>query len=129
MTPDLKKEQKASNERPPFRYSLAAKVFFLSMDLITGRTITLPKVKLIEILASIPYRSWETREYARMTRRYGDRALVQEARKIMMWARDAQDSEFWHLLVVNEKMKEDGIRDPWYLIPPLPVLWSFSMRY
>ena len=120
MTPDLKKEQKASNERPPYRYSFAAKVFFSSMDLITGSIITLPKVKLIEILASIPYRSWETREYARMTRRYGDRALVHEARKIMMWARDAQDSEYWHLLVVNEKMKEDGIRDPWYLVPPLP---------
>ena len=122
MIPDLKKEQKASRERPRYRYSLAAKVFFLSMDLITGRTITLPKVKLIEILASIPYRSWETREYARMTRHYGARVLVQEARKIMMWARDAQDSEYWHLLVVNEKMKEDGIKDPWYLFPPLPRL-------
>jgi ubiquinol oxidase len=122
MIPDLKKEQKASRERPPYRYSLAAKVFFFSMDLITGKEITLPKVKLIEILASIPYRAWESREYARMTRRYGDRALVQEARKIMMWAREAQDSEYWHLLVVNEKMKEDGIKDPWYLFPPLPFL-------
>jgi ubiquinol oxidase len=122
MIPDLKKEQKVSSERPPYKYSLAAKVFFSSMDLITGRKITLPKVKLIEILASIPYRAWETREYARMTRRYGDRALVQEAHKIMMWAREAQDSEYWHLLVVNEKMKEDGIKDPWYLFPPLPLL-------
>lgn len=122
MTPDLKKEQKASRERPRYRYSPAAKVFFLSIDLITGRTITLPKVKLIEILASIPYRSWETRQYARMTRRYRDRALVQEARKIMLWAREAQDSEYWHLLVVNEKMKEDGIKDPWYLFPPVPLL-------
>jgi hypothetical protein len=34
---------------------------------------------LIEILASIPYRSWEIRQYARMTRSYRDRALVQEA--------------------------------------------------
>ena len=122
MIPDLKKEQKASNERPRYRYSLAAKVFFLSIDLITGRTITLPKVKLIEILASIPYRSWETRQYTRMTRRYRDQALVQEARKIMMWAREAQDNEYWHLLVVNGKMKEDGIKDPWYLFPPIPLL-------
>ena len=122
MIPDLKKEQKASSERPPYRYSLAAKAFFLTIDLITGRTITLPKVKLIEILASIPYRSWEIRQYARMTRRYRDRALVQEARKIMTWAREAQDNEYWHLLVVNEKMKEEGTRDPWYLFPPVPLL-------
>ncbi len=122
MNPDLKKEQKASGERPRYRYSLAAKAFFLTINLITGNKITLSKVKLIEILASIPYRSWETRQYARMTRRYRDRALVQEARKIMEWAREAQDNEYWHLLVVNGKMKEDGIMDPWYLFPPVPLL-------
>ncbi|MCK9419970.1 MAG: hypothetical protein M0R70_11390 [Nitrospirae bacterium] len=124
MTPDLKKEQKASRERPRYRYSLAAKGFFLSMDLITGKKTTLPKVKLIEILASIPYRSWETRQYARMTRRYRDRALVHEAGRIMMWSREAQDNEYWHLLVANEKMKEDGIKDPWYLYTPIPLLMA-----
>lgn len=122
MAPDLKKEQKASGARPRYRYSLAAKIFFLSMDLVTGEKITLPKVKLIELLAVIPYRAWETRQYARMTRGYRDRALVQEARKIMLWAREAQDGEYWHLLLVNEKMQEDGIRDPWYLFPPVPLL-------
>jgi ubiquinol oxidase len=121
MPLDLKKEQKASGERARLRYSLAAKLFFLSMDLITGSRIMLPKVKLIEILASIPYRSWEIRQYTRMTRRYRDRGLVQEARKITIWAREAQDNEYWHLLVVNEKMKEDGIKDPWYLLPPVPL--------
>ena len=35
----------------------------------------------------------------------------------MLWTREAQDSEYWHLLVVNEKMKEDGIMDPCYLLP------------
>jgi hypothetical protein len=71
MKPDLKKEQKASNARPRYRYSLAAKVFFLSMDLVTGEKITLPKVKLIELLAVIPYRAWETRQYAHDARLSG----------------------------------------------------------
>ena len=92
------------------------------MDLITGKQITLPKVKLIEILASIPYRSWETRQYARMTQRYREPVLVEEAQIIMKSARDSQDNEYWHLRVVNEKMKEDGIKDPWYLFPPIPLL-------
>lgn len=122
MLPDLKKEQQASGQRPPYRYSFAAKIFFWSMNLVTGSKITLPKVKLIEILASIPYRSWEIRQYARMTRRYREQGLVKEARKIMVWAREAQDNEYWHLLIVNEKMKADGIKDPWYLFPPIPLL-------
>ena len=117
---DLKREQQASKERPRYSYSLAARFFFMSMDLIAGRKTTLAKAKLIEMLASIPYRSWEMRQYTRMTRRYRDQELVREASIIMNWGREAQDNEFWHLQVINEKMKEDGIKDPWYLFLPIP---------
>ena len=120
MDIDLKKEHQASKERPRYSYSWAARLFFLSMDLITGRKTTLAKAKLIEMLASIPYRSWEIRQYGRMTRGYRDRELVREARNIMNWGREAQDNEFWHLQIINEKMKEDGIKDPWYLFSPIP---------
>ena len=122
MTIDLKKEQKATQERPRYKYSKAARFFFWSMDLITGKKITLSKVKLLEILASIPYRAWEIRQYTRMTRRYGNWGLVREAREILIWGREAQDSEYEHLLVVNEKMKEDGVRDSWYLLPLITFL-------
>lgn len=126
MDIDLKKEQQASKERPRYRYSLAARFFFMSMDLIAGRKTTLAKAKLIEMLASIPYRSWEIRQYARMTRRYQDQNLVREARGIMSWSREAQDNEFWHLQIINEKMKEDGIKDPWYLFSPIPFFMVAS---
>lgn len=122
MNIDLKKEQKASSQRPRYRYSLAARGFFWSMDLFTGKKITLSKAKLIEMLASIPYRSWEIRQYARMTRCYKNQELVQKARKIMLWGREAQDNEFWHLTVINEKMKADGIKDSWYLFWPIPFI-------
>ena len=92
------------------------------MDIITGRKITLAKAKLIETLASIPYRSWEIRQYARMTRCYRNRELVQEARKILNWSREAQDNEYYHLIVINEKMKEDDVKDPWYLFPFIPFI-------
>jgi len=42
-----RKNRKASSERPRYGYSLAAGVFFSSIDLITGRAISLPKVKLM----------------------------------------------------------------------------------
>jgi len=119
---DLKKAQQESLARPRYKYSLAARLFFLTMDLIAGRKVTLAKARLIEILASIPYRAWETRQYARMTWRYRNQALVRQAGRIMTWGREAQDNEYWHLLVINEKMKEDGVRDAWYLFPPIPLL-------
>ncbi|MDZ7721798.1 MAG: alternative oxidase [candidate division KSB1 bacterium] len=122
MNVNLKKEQHASRERPRYPYSLAAKAFFFSMDLITGKKITLAKAKLIEMLASIPYRSWEIRQYARMTRCYRNSELVQEASNILNWSREAQDNEFWHLMVIDEKMKKDGVKEPWYLFPVFPFV-------
>ena len=119
---DLKKEQQASVARPRYRYSLAARFFFLSMDLVTGKTTTLAKAKLIETLASIPYRAWELRQYARMTRGYRRADLVRSARTVMEWSREAQDNEYWHLLVIDEKMKADGTKSPWYLFPMIPFM-------
>lgn len=123
---DLKKEQQASMVRPRYKYSATARFFFLMMDLVTGRKETLAKAKLLETLASIPYRAWENRQYARMTQHYQDQDLVQQARMIMTWGREAQDNEYWHLLVINEKMKEDNVRDPWYLFPLIPFLMAGS---
>jgi ubiquinol oxidase len=122
MTIDLEKEHRETLERPRYSYSLTARVFFGMMDLLTGRRTTLAKAKLIEMLASIPYRSWEIRQYARMTRLYRNGAAVDRSRAIMEWGREAQDNEYWHLLVIEEKMREEGVRDPWYLFPPIPWL-------
>jgi ubiquinol oxidase len=119
---DLKKEQLASLKRPRYEYSWVAKAFFKGMDLITGPKTTFAKAKLIEILASIPYRAWEIRQYGRTTFGYKSKELVQHALEIMAWGREAQDNEYWHLRVINEKMKEDELKDPWYLFPPIPFL-------
>jgi hypothetical protein len=123
---DLKKEQRATLERSRYSYSFTARLFFGMMDLLTGSRTTLAKAKLIEMLASIPYRSWEIRQYARMTRLYRNSREIERAKEIMEWSRSAQDNEYWHLLVINEKMKEDGKRDPWYLFPPIPWLMIAS---
>jgi len=115
--------------RPKYKYSLSARFFFLSMDLVAGRKTTLAKAKLLEILASIPYREWETCHYGMMTRRYRNPALVEHARQIVKWSREAQDNEYLHLLVIAEKMKAEGLSDPWYLVSPVPwlMVWSYVL--
>ncbi len=125
---DLKKEQKATLARRRYGYSPAAKIFFFMMDVITGKRTTLAKAKLIEILASIPYRAWEIRQYARLTRKYKDEELVRKAHEIMLWGREAQDNEYRHLRVIEEKMKEDGVKDPWYLYPLIPCIMVGAYR-
>ena len=126
-TVDLRSEQQASLVRPRYPYSGIAKAFFAGMDIVAGKKTTLPKAKLLEMLASIPYREWEKNQYARLTRRYRNLEWVRAAWHVVSYGRAAQDNEYWHLLVLQEKMKEDGLRDPWYLAQPLP--WLMTATY
>jgi len=125
--PDLKREQQATLARPRYPYSTAARFFFWSMDVFAGRKTTLSKTKLLEMLASVPYRQWEILHYARLTRRYRNMPWVQQAGRIVEWGREAQDNEYWHLLVIQEKMEADGTRDAWYLTPP--IFWLMVGTY
>ena len=116
-TPDLKQEQHNTLNTPRYNYSLMARMFFAGMDIMAGKKDDLSKAKLLEILASIPYRVWEIRHYWKQTRKYFKPDRVQRAQSVIEWGREAQDNEYTHLLVIHEKMKEDGIKAKWYLTP------------
>ncbi len=112
---DIRKEQCATLRRKKYPYSMMARFFICLMDSIAGKRTSLSKLKLLELLASIPYREWEKRQYANITKNYADLFFVQKCKRMIDWCRQAQDNEFWHLLILEEKMKEDREKDPWYL--------------
>lgn len=118
---DLKAEQQNSLNRSPYKYKFAAKVFFFTFDLFTGKKLTLAKAKLLEMLASIPYREWEIRQYYKLTVKFKNHKKVDLSQEILEWGREAQDNEYSHLRVIHEKMKEDGLNDSWFLFPPVAL--------
>ena len=69
---------------------------------------------------------WESRAYTRLTRHYGDDALVREADAVLRWGREAQDTEYQHLRVIGAKLREDGERGPRRLSRPMPDLMAGS---
>lgn len=125
---DLKIEQEATLARPRMAYKPMARMLFWGMDVFYGKPLTLRKVQLLEILARIPYQAWELRQYLRMTHLYEDQALVEKGKHITAWAREAQDNEFWHLLVVNERMSQLGIKKNWFWDHFLPRVAAFKYR-
>jgi len=125
---DLKSEQRATLERPRYTSSSIAKGFFRSMDALAGAEPTLPKVEVIEALASVPYRAWENRQYGRLSRHPQDEDLVREADAIMRYGRAAQDNEYQHLRVVGEKVRQEGGRGPRSLTRPIPDVMVASYR-
>ena len=124
---DLKKEQEATLARPRMEACFVAKFLFWSMDLVYGKATTLPKVRLLEILARIPYQAWETRQYAKLNTQYSDDRVVAESREIIEWGRHAQDNEFWHLRVIEERMKMLNIRENWFWTHVAP--WLAALGY
>lgn len=125
---DLRREQQATLVRPRYAYSSGARLFMRGMDKLAGEEATLPKVRVIESLASIPYRAWENRQYVRLTRHYGDTGLVREAEVILQYGREAQDNEMQHLRVIEEKLRREGVPDPRYMTQPLPELMAESYQ-
>ena len=123
---DLKREQQATLAHPSYTYSSSARFFFRSMDTLAGKEETLPKVRVIESLASIPYRAWESRQYGRIQRHYGEPQVVHDAEEILRYGRTAQDNEVQHLRIIEEKLRRDAVRDPRYMARPLPELMSGS---
>ena len=124
---DLVKAQQETLARPPLKYSFAARFFFWTMDIITGKETTLSKAKLIETLASIPYRAWEGEKYVELSLGYAHETQVKSNTDIVEWSRWAQDNEYGHLLVLHEKMRQDNMKDAWYLA--LIVRWFFVTSY
>lgn len=127
MTPEeRKREQEATLARPTRNYTSMARFFFRAMDLLYGRELTLNKVRLLEILARIPYQAWEIHYYHRMNRHFEDDAAVEEAEEVINWSREAQDNEFWHLLMSTEKLKQEQGKLHWFkdrLAPPIAVVF------
>jgi hypothetical protein len=123
---DLEKERQATEKRPRMNYTFMAKFFFGFMDLLYGKELTVPKIKLIEILARIPYNAWELRGYWKLSFGYQDERIRREAQEMIKLGRLSQDNEEWHLVIAVEKIREDGIKESgfWYgFMPKVMVLF------
>ena len=149
---DLRAEQAKTLAFPTLKANLILKAMFLLMDLIYGFKRTLPKFKIIELLARYPYWAWETGAYHMISRDYyktelTDKHLKNEyALRHIEMGRHSQDNEQWHLMILEEIMRQKNIKQGWlkfHLIPRILTLkyyfltklmyrlnpnWSFAMN-
>ena len=123
---DLRREQQATLTRPRYEYSFVTRAMVRGMDAMAGAETTVFKARIVETLAPIPYRAWENHQYGRLSRNYGDDALVREADAVLRWGREAQDTEYQHLRVIGAKLREGGDQGPRRLSRPMPELMAGS---
>ncbi len=122
---ELRDEQARTLGEARLRYGLLARALFLTMDLLYGRRPTLKKFKVLEVVARVPYQAWENVAYVAITHTHG---LPDFARRIFEFveeARHQQDNEQWHLLILEETLREQGAKQGFLRFVIAPQLLAF----
>ncbi len=121
----LRAEQARTLRVPRRRCGLLARALFLTMDVGYGRRRTLSKFKVLEVIARVPYQSWEHVAYIAMTHTYGRPHFARRIFDFVTEARQQQDNEQWHLLILEEMVQARGLRESFVRHRVVPQLLAF----
>ncbi|HEY9886362.1 MAG TPA: hypothetical protein V6C96_03775, partial [Vampirovibrionales bacterium] len=75
-----------TEESESYKYALVSKILFPFMDIFYGKEVTFSKLKVLELIARIPYQSWEHNYFVWLTHKYGQNKYVERAVKEMQMA-------------------------------------------
>lgn len=73
--------------------------------LMYGKKPCYEKFKAIEVIARMPYQSWEVATYTLLTAFYSDEKRAIELTKTSTFSREAQDNETMHVVVISQIVK------------------------
>jgi len=121
----LKLEQERTLLAPRLRYGLLARLLFVTLDVFYGRPRTLPKFKVLEVIARVPYQAWEHVAYIAMTHKYGEPNFARRIFDFVSEARHQQDNEQWHLLILEEMVAKKNIKEGFLRYRLLPQIIAF----
>jgi ubiquinol oxidase len=96
---------------PRRKYGVLAKVLFNTFDLLYGKKRSLSKFKVLELVARVPYQSWEQVGYIAITHVHDRTGLARRIVDRVREARDQQDNEQWHLLILEELIAREGKKE------------------
>lgn len=111
---------------PRRRYGLAARALFLALDLIYGKQRTMPKFKVLEIVARVPYQTWEHVAYIAVTHVHRSTGFAKRIQDRIVEARSQQDNELWHLLILQDLIAREGVRESRFKFFWVPQVIAFA---
>ena len=116
MTPPKDQNTRGSDRRP----GLLARTLFQTMDVVYGRRTSIEKFAALELVARVPYQAWENVAYVALTHLQGRTNFARRVFEYVLEAREAQDNEQWHLLLLEELIARRGIRRSWLKARAIP---------
>lgn len=124
--PELIREQNQTLATPRRRYGILAKILFVMMDVIYGKGRTLAKFRVLELIARVPYQTWEHVGYIAVTHKHGKPRFARRVFDFVQEARAQQDNEQWHLLILEEMLQQRGIRQGFLRFRLIPQVIAFA---
>ena len=121
----LAQAQRDTLASPRRQYGLAASILFRLMDTLYGRKRTLSKFKVLELVARVPYQSWEQVAYIAITHVPHRTGLARRIHNRVAEARAQQDNELWHLLILEELITSSGRKEYRWLYYWIPQAIAF----
>ena len=97
--------------RPGFIARLLGGLLVISGGLIYGTRPSYAKFKAIEVIARIPYQSWEMAAYTLLTAFYTNERKAIELAKTSTFSRMAQDNETMHVVVISHIVSRLNCQD------------------
>jgi len=112
LSPDeLQRAQYETLDAPRRHYGFAARLLFVSLDVIYGKRRTLSKFKVLELVARVPYQAWEHAAYIAITHVHHRAGLARRIFDRINESRAQQDNEQWHLLILDEMIATDDVKE------------------
>jgi ubiquinol oxidase len=126
LTPDeLRLAQLETLSTPRMKYGLLARMMFKPVDLIYGKEGSFTKFAMLEIIARVPYQAWERMGYWAVHHHAGRSVLAKRVIDRIVEARADQDNEQWHLLIMQDFVQRNGIKQNWLLHRAAPWMIAF----
>lgn len=128
---ELKAAQEETLKTSTMRANLILKVMFAAMDLVYGSGRSLLKFKSIEILARYPYEAWENSSYHKLTRLYSRTGYIKKNKsdnlvRLIELSRKSQDNEQWHMMIIEDIMRQNKIKQGWFRARLVPRVLAFG---
>lgn len=122
---ELVQAQEETLQSPRRSYSVGAKVLFRLLDAIYGKPRALSKFKVLELVARVPYQSWEQVAYIAITHTQRRTELARRIFDRVTESRAQQDNEQWHLLILEERILAAGTREGYLRFTVIPQAIAF----
>lgn len=121
---ELREHQQRFLATPSYRYGVPARLLFWTADKVFPQGRSFEFFAFVELVARVPYMAWEHVGHIAQTQNHRDHGFDRKIQDRVVLARDEQDNEFWHLLIMEEFLETQDYKHRRFLDKVFPQILS-----